>query len=609
MASPRATTTLLAILTGLVIALAWLARDRAYLPALVPLVFLTASIVWLLWRRDDLQIQQVLVLAVVFRVVMLGLPPSLSDDAYRYVWDGLVQVNGFNPYHYLPSDAALAAFHGEPIYAVLNSKAYFSVYPPVSQGVFAFGALFYPLGWQVSYFVIKGVFVLCELGALWLLSRMIAARWLLLYALHPVVLLETSGQAHTESAMVLLLVGTVYFARQEKGGRAAIALAMAGWVKLFPFVLLPFLWRRFGWRTVCVSLITIGVIAAPYAAPYVLPNVRTSLDLYASLFEFNAGLYYSIKEYYLFTTGADWSKQIGPVLRKLFVFGMPVLYVLDGWLKWSLERAFLVTIGLFLVLATTVHPWYFLGVLVLVALTERPSWHWQWLTLSALGTYLLYIDGPYWPFVIAGWSGWLFLVVIRYAPLSLQTLQKMRARRKVCFIEPFLPRLTRPLHILDLGAGEGYVGQVLADEQGATVTLADVLPMNRTPLPHIQYDGKRLPFEDNAFDVTLLYFVLHHAEEQELVLREALRVTSSRVLIVESVYEEAWDLKLLSFLDTIANRLRSGGLMNVQEEHLYFRTVPVWKKLFEQLDVSLLAERQKGRWIHKQAFFVLATDA
>jgi ubiquinone/menaquinone biosynthesis C-methylase UbiE len=150
---------------------------------------------------------------------------------------------------------------------------------------------------------------------------------------------------------------------------------------------------------------------------------------------------------------------------------------------------------------------------------------------------------------------------------------------------------------------------VLADEQGATVTLADVLPMSRTPLPHIQYDGKRLPFEDNAFDVTLLYFVLHHAEEQELVLREALRVTSSRVLIVESVYEEAWDLKLLSFLDTIANRLRSGGLMNVQEEHLYFRTVPIWKKLFEQLDVSLLAERQKGRWIHKQAFFVLATDA
>ncbi|HMB93996.1 MAG TPA: methyltransferase domain-containing protein [Rhodothermales bacterium] len=605
MPRPRVTTALLLALTVLVIALAWLAHDRAQLPVLVPLAFLTGAIVWGLWQQDTLQTRHVLVFAILFRLVLVGLPPSLSDDAFRYLWDGLVQVNGINPYHYVPQDAALSAFHREPIYEALNSKGYFSVYPPLSQLVFAFGALFYPFGWQVSYFVIKAVFVLFELGALLLISRIVTARWLMLYALHPLVLLETAGQAHTESAMVFFLVATVFLARQEQGGWAAVALSLAGWVKLFPFLLMPFLWRRFGWRSVWVSGLMVVLVALPYAAPYVLSNVQASLDLYARLFEFNAGFYYSIKEYYFITTGADWSKQIGPTLRQLFLISVPVLYVLDARLRWPLARAFLVTIGFFLVMATTVHPWYFLGVLALIALLARPAWHWQWLGLCALGTYLLYIDGPYWFFVIAGWGGWLLLALMRYMPIGLQVLQQARARRKIRFVEPFIPRLKKPLEVLDLGAGEGYVGQVLTDEKGARVTLADVVPMNQTRLPHVLYDGSTLPFADNAFDVTVLYFVLHHAEHQEEVLLEALRVSRSRVLIVESVYKTTRGLQLLTFLDKLANRIRSSGHMKGQEGHLHFRTVEAWRSLFAKYDVPLITQRRRGRWIHKQALFVV----
>lgn len=601
----RVAIALLLALTALVTALAWLARDRAHLPLLVPLAFLAAVLVWGLWRRDELQTHHVLVCAILFRLVLVGLPPSLSDDAFRYLWDGLVQVHGINPYHYVPEDATLSAFHREPIYEALNSKGYFSVYPPFSQLVFAFGALFYPLGWQVSYFVVKAVFVVFELGALLLLARMVAARWFLLYALHPLVLLETAGQAHTESAMVFFLVATVYLARRKQGGWAAVALALAGWVKLFPFLLLPFLWRRFGWRAVWASGLTITVVALPYFAPYVLPHVRESIDLYARLFEFNAGLYYSIKEYYFITTGADWSKQIGPALRQLFLIGLPVLYVLDARFRWPLARAFLVTIGFFLVMATTVHPWYLVGILALVALLSQPAWHWQWLGLCALGTYLLYIDGPYWFFVVVGWGGWLLLALVRHIPISLQVLQQVRARRKVRFIEPFIPRLNKPLKVLDLGAGEGYVGQVLADEHGASVTLADVVPMNRTLLPHVLYDGTRLPFANDAFDVTLLYFVLHHAEDQEQVLKEALRVSRSRVVIVESVYEKGYDLRLLTCLDRLANRIRSGGLMRTQEAHLHFRTAKAWQSLFAEEGLTLIAQRRRGRWVHKQALFAL----
>ena len=129
--------------------------------------------------------------------------------------------------------------------------------------------------------------------------------------------------------------------------------------------------------------------------------------------------------------------------------------------------------------------------------------------------------------------------------------------------------------------------------------------MNRTPLPHHLYDGRRLPFEAGTFDAVVLYFVLHHAEEAPQVLREALRVAPGRVVVVESVYEKAWDLRLLTVLDRLANRLRSGGKMRGQEEHLHFRTRAAWRNLFAEAGAEILAEQRRGRLVHRQALFVL----
>jgi alpha-1,6-mannosyltransferase len=608
-ASSRMSRLLLFLLAVAVSGMAVLAQDRSGLYLLVPLAFVAGALVVVLWRRNDVTPGQVLVVALLARLLLAWLPPSLSDDAFRYVWDGRVQVEGINPYQYVPSDTALAAWHEEPVYKALNSKAYYTVYPPVSQAVFAFGGLFYRVGWKASYYVIKIIFLLFEVAALLLLARLVAARWLLLYALAPLVLLETAGQAHTEAAMLFFLVLTVFFARNGMGSWAAAALTLAGWVKLYPLVLLPVLWRRYRWQAVWPAVVVSVVVAAPYAAPYVVPHVRSSLDLYAHLFEFNAGLYYGIKKLFLWGTGADWSKQIGPALRVLFLAGLPVLYVLDARRQWSLPRVMLIGLGFFLVMATTVHPWYLLSLLILAALLERPAWHWHWLALCSIGTYLLYVEGPYWPFVIAGWGGWLALATVQHVPSGLQAIQRFRAWRKLGFIRRYLPRLMRPLDVLDLGAGEGYVGRTVQHRLNARVTLADVIGMNRTRLPHLLYDGRHLPFSDAAFDVVILYFVLHHTEMPDVVLREALRVARLRVVIVESVYEGKWDHKLLTVLDRWANRMRSGGRMTTQEEHLHFRTCEAWRAMIGRLRGEVLAERHRGRWLHKQALFVVAPHA
>ncbi len=580
-----------------------------------------------LWRRHVpsaghvLSVRHVLVGAVLFRLLFVALPPLLSDDAYRYVWDGLVQREGVSPYRYRPSDAALAPLQDEPVYDALNSKDYYSVYPSASQLVFAlavtlgYEAFGYEGGWRGSYYLIKLCFVLAEGGGLWLLSRITSARALMLYAWHPLVLVEVAAQPHTEALLVLFLMLAAWAVRRRRAALASVALAAAAHVKLYPLVLMPFLWRRFGWRGVWPGALALFGLAAPYADAFVLAHMRESLDLYVRLFEFNAGPYYLAKEALHVLTGADWSKTLGPLLRAAFVGVLPVLYVLDARRRWPISRAFLVTLGAFFLCATTVHPWYLLAVLPLAAL-RPPAWHWQWLGLSSLGTYLFYVGGPYWPFVWIGWGGWLLLALFSHRDRWLQLLLRRRARRKAQRLASHVPHVPhvpegRPLRVLDLGAGEGYVGAALAEhvEAPVEVTLADVVDLNRTALPHVLYDGRRLPFADDAFDAAVLYFVLHHAERPEHVLREALRVAGGHVLIVESVYTGRWQHCLLRAADRLANRLRGGRAMRAQEAHVRFRTAGAWRNAIERAGGHVASEKHFGSRLHPQVLFVVENIA
>lgn len=563
-----------------------------------------AGILAVLWSHGTVTTRQVLVLGILFRLCFVPLPPLLSDDAYRYVWDGVVQHRDVNPYRYVPADPALAGLQDDPVYEALNSKTYYSVYPPASQLLFRAAGAAYPLGWRVPYYLLRGIFLLFELAALGLLARMVAPRALMLYAWNPLVLVE--GSAHTEALLVFGLVLTVWAVQRGRHVLAGGGLAVAAWAKLYPFVLVPLLLRRGGWRSFAGGLAVVAGLAVPYAEWFVLPHVRDSLDLYVRLFEFNAGPYYAMKELFHQFTGTDWSKTLGPALRAAFLAALPVAYVLDARWRWSLPAAFLVVLTLFYACATTVHPWYLLAVMPLVALRE-PGWHWQWLAALSLGTYLFYVGGPYGVFVAVGWGGWLVLGVATRRRAIVDGVMRRRARRKARCLAPWLgadaagtegqPRL------LDLGAAEGYVGREL-EGLGWEVVLADVVDMNRTALPHAVYDGRRLPFEANAFDVTVLYFVLHHAVHPEAVIREALRVTRGRVLVVESVYDRSWQRRLLHVLDPLANRLRGGEQMRVQEAHLAFRTAEGWRHAFEEAGGRVVAEERFGSALHRQVLVV-----
>lgn len=393
-----------------------LAASPATWPGLVALSFVACGGLFWLWKRDPLTKEEVLWGALLLRLAFLPLLPGLTDDLYRYVWDGWLQVAGINPYRFVPEHNALGAFQTAPLFEKLNSQPYYSVYPPLTQIAFAVGGWIYAaMGWHAAYYGIKSLFVAVEFGGVLLLSRLTSARNLLLYAWNPLILIETAGQGHTEALLMPFIIGLVWAVRRGSGHWASVAVAGAGMIKLYPFVLGPFLLRRYGWSAVWPGALLVVGVSLPYAAPYALPHLKASVDLFAELMEFNAGPYYLTKYVFWLGTGADWSKQIGPAFRYLFLATLPVLYLLDWRRDWSLRWACLLTIGLFLTLSTTVHPWYFVPVLALSVLYERPAWPWFWLGAFSTGTYLFYVGGWYWPWIILGWGGAALLGLWLYA--------------------------------------------------------------------------------------------------------------------------------------------------------------------------------------------------
>jgi len=405
-----------------------LAADPPTWPHLVGGALLTSVGLVGLWRRDPLTTEQVLWGALVLRLAFLPLLPGLTDDLYRYIWDGWLQVEGINPYRYVPEADALSRFQSTVLFERLNSQPYYSVYPPLTQLFFWGGGWVYSVDWMVSYYVLKALFTAAEFGGVVLLSRLTSARNLLLYAWNPLVLLETAGQGHTEALLVPLVVGAVWAVRRRSAVGASLAVAGAGLVKLYPFVLWPFLLRRYGWTALWPGGLLVVAVSLPYAAPYVLPHMKASVDLFSQLFEFNAGPYYLTKYLFRLATGADWSKAIGPAFRQIFLTLLGAFYLLDWWKDWSFRRVALLTIGTFLFFSTTVHPWYFLPLLAVGILHRRPAWPWLWAAAFSVGTYLFYVDGSYWVWIILGWGGGTVLGLWHYRePIAHMVSETRRA--------------------------------------------------------------------------------------------------------------------------------------------------------------------------------------
>ena len=142
---------------------------------------------------------------------------------------------------------------------------------------------------------------------------------------------------------------------------------------------------------------------------------------------------------------------------------------------------------------------------------------------------------------------WGFLIVKWF----IETLLRRRAQRLVRFISPELPAVGR---ILDVGSGTGHNADYLAGNSTLEVIEVDVVDMHAVGRGPVLFDGKVLPFADAAFSSSIVLFVLQYAPDPESLLREMRRVTSGRVIVLQSTYSGVIGRSILRARDFFTGR-------------------------------------------------------
>ena len=144
--------------------------------------------------------------------------------------------------------------------------------------------------------------------------------------------------------------------------------------------------------------------------------------------------------------------------------------------------------------------------------------------------------------------------------------------------------------VLDVGAGDGKVGELVATKLGKQVTLVDVINYNSTSLPLDLYDGKMLPYTDKQFDTSIVSVVFHHADQPIRLLEETIRVTNKRIVVIESVYFNEQHRQLNVVLDWFYNRV----LHEAVNCPFNFQTPDGWNETFKHYGLKIAASKDLG---------------
>ncbi len=149
--------------------------------------------------------------------------------------------------------------------------------------------------------------------------------------------------------------------------------------------------------------------------------------------------------------------------------------------------------------------------------------------------------------------------------------------------------------LLDYGCGNMILTEHLKYNTDMKVIGIDMVDNNLSNLPLLKYNGEKLPFEDNSFDATLAVFVLHHCDNTEDALKELIRVSRKKVIIIEEVYRNFFEKFILFSHDWIGNHLES-WTVNIP---LNFLPMKKWQKVFDENNLVL----KEAKKVHQFPFF------
>lgn len=324
---------------------------------------------------------------IILRVALLFTIPNLSDDFYRFIWDGRLLNAGINPFAQLPSfyiNSPAQAIPGitEDLYSQLNSPEYFTIYPPINQFIFWFSTLLSGNSIFGTIVSMRIFLLAAEIGNIWLLPKVLSEfnlpkRYTLIYTLNPLVIIEGVGNLHFEVMMVFFILLSLWWLKKNQLILSAVAIAFAVGTKLIPLIFLPFLPRPLTVKRMmiyyAISGVTLVILFLPLLSPELISGLESSLSLYYQKFEFNASIYYWLREKGFQEFGYNRIEFIGKDLIKWTFWSIIFLAFWPFGKKPSLPTLFMMALGIYFLFSTTVHPWYIITVLGLSIFTGYKS--------------------------------------------------------------------------------------------------------------------------------------------------------------------------------------------------------------------------------------------
>jgi alpha-1,6-mannosyltransferase len=350
----------------------------------------------------------IIVSSLLLRATILFCTPSLSEDFYRYVWDGRTQGSGLSPYTY-PPEASELQFLRNADYEKINHKDVKTPYPPFAENMFHLLVRISTHHEVFQFGIVLFDVLLILVLALLLRKESLPASMLLIYAWHPLPIVEFAGNAHIDIVAMSLLFVAYFAVTSSRVFLAGILLAAAALTKYIPLLTLPWFVQKGRWRV----LLSFGISCFLIALPFYLkePNMFGGLFLFYKKWRFNDSLFGIL---YDWLGGAEPARIWGGFFTALIV-----IFCISA--RYSLYRSFLYAYGTMILFSPVVHPWYVCWLIPCLAFYPSKPWIFfsGWIAVSYLIRFL---------FPTGEWHEPLWLKLLVYLPfyllLLLQAFQK-----------------------------------------------------------------------------------------------------------------------------------------------------------------------------------------
>ena len=407
---------------------------------------------YVLLKNNTENIKFLTAVAFIFRAIFILAIPNLSQDFYRFIWDGRMILEGLNPYLYTPesfiTQNQFPVAQAQELYVGMRelNGSHFTNYPPVNQLCFIIAGIFANKSIVGAAMVLRLLIIAADFGTLYfgkkLLEKLkLPVHNIFWYILNPFIIIELTGNLHFEGVMIFFLVWSLYLLHANKWKLAAVVFALSIATKLVPLMFLPLFFWWFYKRNVIVIaretkqshkekeiasslkkathnddtsvisnksekshnseqqkkwfsyaepkglsafagitnlvvfytivIATTLLLFAPFFSTQFINNYSKTVGLWFGNFEFNASIYYILREIGYWFRGWNEIAIIGKALPIITV--LYILYLSFYRKKTDVKKliiAMLFSFTIYLFLSTTVHPWYIATILSLSVFTN-----------------------------------------------------------------------------------------------------------------------------------------------------------------------------------------------------------------------------------------------